>query len=41
MTAEIFAGIFALALIAVLFLDVRWNERIEAGDAEVKTEAQT
>lgn len=41
MTAEILAGIFALALIAVLFLGLRWNERIKADDAKVKTETQT
>ncbi|MDD9810902.1 MAG: hypothetical protein OXU71_04180 [Gammaproteobacteria bacterium] len=41
MTAEILAGFFALALIAVLFFGLRWNERIRAGDAKVKPETQT
>jgi len=40
MTAEILATAFALALIAALFFGPRWNERMNAGDAEVKPEAQ-
>jgi len=40
MTAEILAAGFALALIAVLFFGLRWNERMQAGDAEINPEAQ-
>lgn len=36
MTAEILAAAFALALIAVLFFGLRWNERMKAGDAEAQ-----